>query len=94
MLRYTQNHGPNPRQNTDAPITNIAKAMVCILFLKPPQKVIANPPIIIPIEKAISMAVSIQTSSPYVRATWRGVSKAPGAIKKKKTAQNIKKFLR
>ena len=47
--------------------------------------------LIIPMENETSMAVSLQTSFPKFLVIWRGVRKAAGAQKKRKTARKIKK---
>ncbi|MNP81563.1 hypothetical protein D3C76_1799590 [compost metagenome] len=63
---------------------------MCTLFLNPPHAAIIPPPAIIPTEKAISIAVSRQTSSPKLRVTWSGVKNAAGAIRIKNTAMKAK----
>ena len=72
---------PIPKEHK--PITAIAAAMEWIRFLNPPHDAIQRPPPIIPIEKAISIAVKRQTSSPNERATCSGERNDTGAAIKK-----------
>ena len=72
-----------PIPKVHRPMAPIANAMEWIRFLKPPHDAIQRPPLIIPIEKAISIAVKRQTSSPNERATCSGDRNDTGAAMKK-----------
>ncbi|MMZ63498.1 hypothetical protein D1872_257550 [compost metagenome] len=52
------------------------------------------PPAIIPMENAISIAVSLHTPSPKLRVTCKGVKNAAGAINTKNTEKNRKNVFR
>lgn len=69
ITKYIQNTGTIPNAKVQAPNDAQAKAIEWVRFGKPPQEAMIMPPAIIPIEKATSMAVSRQTSSPKVRVT-------------------------